>query len=97
MALSKALFEATYFCVFVCACASVQCASGLIADSRRVVDIAREEAQEYRLDYSQPIPAKVRSRVGVDWGKEGGREGWREREREREGEGGRGERGREGD
>ncbi len=34
--------------------------SGLIADSRRVVNQARGEAANYRFTYSQPIPLKVR-------------------------------------
>lgn len=32
--------------------------SGLIADSRRVVNQARDEASSYRFTYSQPIPVK---------------------------------------
>ena len=34
--------------------------SGLIADSRRLVKVAREEAGDYRFDKSEPIPVKVR-------------------------------------
>ena len=37
----------------------MQVISGLIADARQVVSRARDEASNYRMTYSQPIPAKV--------------------------------------
>ena len=37
-----------------------QAVAGLLADSRSVVEIARDEAANYRANYSQPIPLKVR-------------------------------------
>lgn len=37
----------------------LQAISGLIADARRVVNQARDEASNYRFTYSQPIPVKV--------------------------------------
>ena len=41
---------------------SLQVISGLIADARRVVNQARDEAAHYRFTYSQPIPLKVSER-----------------------------------
>lgn len=37
----------------------MQAISGLIADARRVVNQAQDEAASYRFTYSQPIPVKV--------------------------------------
>lgn len=39
--------------------------AGLMADSRAVVEIAREEASNYRYNYGLPIPLKVGSHRSI--------------------------------
>lgn len=39
----------------------IQAVAGLLADSRQIVEIAREEASNYRYNYGTAIPLKVRT------------------------------------
>lgn len=53
------------FYIFVNVFLQFKATAGLMADSRAVVEIAREEASNYRYNYGLPIPLKVGSHRSI--------------------------------
>lgn len=53
------------FYIFINVFLQFKATAGLMADSRAVVEIAREEASNYRYNYGLPIPLKVGSHRSI--------------------------------